>query len=90
MSCSACVNNFQPMSLTCPDMLPSRRSRIASTSKELELEDGDEDIEEDDERDLNPEFEAPEEDARSPRWASFGFGHSGSLRFLGTMPPMDA
>jgi len=67
-------------------MLPSSRVRIASTSNELSVEDSEEEVEEEDERDLNPEFEAPEEDARSPRGATFGLGHSDSLRLLGIVP----
>ena len=62
MSCSACVNSFHAMSETCPLMLPSSRSRIASrsTSEEappegsddVKVEHGEDVVEEDEEGDL--------------------------------------
>lgn len=79
MSCSACDNNFQPVSLTCPDMLPASRTRIASTSKELEAEDAEDAVEEADEDDLEAEFESPEEEAVEPSLV-----HSSSLRVVGS------
>lgn len=54
------------------------------------MENSEEEVEEEDERNLHPEFEAPEEDAGSPRGASFWLGHSDSLRLFGMMPPRDA